>query len=153
MLANLCAFRLDCRISGLAKAAGAAYTRYADDLASSGDVHFARNGGRLSRLVFAIIEQEGFSPHPRKTRLMRLSVRQHLAGLTLNAHPNLRKRDLDLLEAFLTNCVRHGPEKQNRHQHPDFRSHLQGRVAFATMSNPVRAVHPRILLEQISWPE
>ncbi|HVK58293.1 MAG TPA: reverse transcriptase family protein, partial [Candidatus Kapabacteria bacterium] len=35
-LANLCAFRLDCRLSALAAAAGASYTRYADDLLFSG---------------------------------------------------------------------------------------------------------------------
>jgi len=29
-LANLCSYRLDCRLSGLAQSAGAAYTRYAD---------------------------------------------------------------------------------------------------------------------------
>lgn len=33
-LANICAYRIDCRLTGLAHAAGAEYTRYADDLAS-----------------------------------------------------------------------------------------------------------------------
>jgi len=32
-LANLCAYRVDCRLTGLADAAGATFTRYADDLA------------------------------------------------------------------------------------------------------------------------
>ena len=150
-LANLCAFRLDCRISGLSKAAEVAYTRYADDLAFSGDAQFVRKADRFVRHVFRIIYEEGFSPHPRKTRLMRPSVRQHLAGLTLNVHPNQPRRDLELLEAIFTNCVRYGPETQNRDQHPDFRSHLQGRVSFATMVNPVRAVRLRALYQQISW--
>jgi len=35
-LANLCSYRIDCRLSGLARAVGAEYTRYADDLAFSG---------------------------------------------------------------------------------------------------------------------
>ena len=35
-LGNLAAYRLDCRLTGLAKAAGAQYTRYADDMAFSG---------------------------------------------------------------------------------------------------------------------
>ena len=34
-LANITAFRLDCRLAGLARSAGAVYTRYADDLAFS----------------------------------------------------------------------------------------------------------------------
>ncbi len=41
-LANLCAYRVDCRLSGLAKSAGAFYTRYADDLAFSGGADFER---------------------------------------------------------------------------------------------------------------
>src|SRR5947208_1927666 len=41
-VANLCAYRLDCRLAGLARRAGASYTRYADDLAFSGDEGFER---------------------------------------------------------------------------------------------------------------
>ncbi|HEY4354519.1 MAG TPA: reverse transcriptase family protein [Acidobacteriaceae bacterium] len=152
-LANLCAFRLDCRIGGLAKAAGAVYTRYADDLAFSGDVQFARRANRFALHVAAIVSEEGFAVHPRKTRLMRPAVRQHLAGLTLNVHSNLPRRDLDLLEAILTNCVRHGPDTQNREQHPDFRRHLEGRVAFVAMVNPARALGLRDLFKQIVWAE
>jgi hypothetical protein len=46
-LANLSAFRLDCRLAGLAKAAGADYTRYADDLLFSGGPDFARQARRF----------------------------------------------------------------------------------------------------------
>jgi RNA-directed DNA polymerase len=41
-LANLCTYRADCRLAGLARSAGAQYTRYADDLAFSGDIGFER---------------------------------------------------------------------------------------------------------------
>lgn len=40
-LANLCAYRLDVRLEALAQAMGASYSRYADDLAFSGDRDFA----------------------------------------------------------------------------------------------------------------
>lgn len=153
VIANLCAFRLDCRISGLAKAADLAYTRYADDLAFSGGAQFVGMADRFTRHLAAIVSAEGFCLHHRKTRLMRSSVRQHLAGLTLNVRPNLPRRELDRLEAILTNCVRHGPGSQNRDQHPDFRRHLEGKVAFATMIHPARAARLRLLLNQISWPE
>src|SRR5262249_49851062 len=45
-LANLCAFRLDRRLAGLARVSGAEYTRYADDLVFSGGPGFARSAGR-----------------------------------------------------------------------------------------------------------
>ncbi len=150
-IANLCAFRLDRRLAGLAEAAGATYTRYADDLAFSGEADFARRADRFAVNVAAIVDEEGFSVAHRKTRLMRPSVRQHLAGLTLNVRPSLSRKQLDHLEAILTNCVRYGAGTQNRNHHPDFRAHLQGRVAFATMVNVTRAAHFQDLFAQIAW--
>ncbi len=47
-LANICAFRVDCRLAGLARAAGAEYTRYADDLAFSGGSNFEKCIERFS---------------------------------------------------------------------------------------------------------
>jgi hypothetical protein len=67
-LANLCAWRVDCRLSGLAEAAGAVYTRYADDLAFSGGEDFDRCVEQSSLRVAAILLEEGFTVHHRKTR-------------------------------------------------------------------------------------
>jgi RNA-directed DNA polymerase len=53
-LANLLAWPLDCRLLDLAEAAGAHYTRYADDLAFSGDADFARGLGRFDGIVATI---------------------------------------------------------------------------------------------------
>ena len=150
-VANLCAFRLDCRLGGLAKAAEANYTRYADDLAFSGDAGFARGAGRFAARVAAIVAEEGFAVNFRKTRLMRQSVRQHLAGLTVNVRPHVSRQELDRLEAILTNCVRFGPEGQNREGLANFRRHLEGRVAFAGMVGGGRVARLRALLELIVW--
>ena len=150
-LANLCAFRVDCRVSGLARSAGADYTRYADDMAFSGGRAFERGAPRFLARLAAILEEEGFTLHHRKTRLMREGVRQHLAGLVLNQHPNVVRRDFDALKAILTNCRRHGPESQNRDGHPAFRSHLEGRVAFVAQVNPSRGLKLRKILDEIVW--
>jgi RNA-directed DNA polymerase len=53
-LANLTAFRLDCRLTGLARSANAVYTRYADDLAFSGGEEFNRSVARFSAHAAAI---------------------------------------------------------------------------------------------------
>lgn len=150
-IANVCALRLDRRLAGLAEAAGAVYTRYADDLAFSGDAAFARSAERFSEHVAAIVLEQGFHVQHRKTRLMRASLRQHVAGLTVNVKPNLPRRELERLEAILTNCVRHGPHSQNREEHPDFRAHLEGKVAFVAMVRPERALRLRAVLRQIHW--
>src|SRR3569833_2190359 len=54
-LANLCAYRVDCRLTGLAEASGAVYTRYADDLAFSGGADFERGAERFSIHAAAIL--------------------------------------------------------------------------------------------------
>lgn len=146
-LANLCLYRSDCRLTGLAAVAGVSYTRYADDLAFS--------GSKISEALFlraaAILLEEGFSVHHRKTRLMHRGVRQHLAGLVTNQHPNVMRPDFDRLKATLTNCVRHGPETQNRAAHPAFRQHLEG-VAYLESVNPAKGQRLRDLLNKIQWP-
>jgi RNA-directed DNA polymerase len=150
-LANLCAYRVDCRLSGLADSAGAIYTRYADDLAFSGDEAFERCVERFAVHVAAILLEEGFIVHHRKTRIMRRGVRQYLAGLVTNERINVVRADFDRLKATLTNCVRYGPESQNREGHASFRLHLMGRVGFVEMVNPARGARLRRIFEQIQW--
>jgi hypothetical protein len=150
-LANLCSYRLDCRLSGLAQSAGAAYTRYADDLAFSGGEKFEHSAARFATQVGVILMEEGFTVHHRKTRIMRQSVRQHLAGLVTNQRLNVRRSDFDLLKAILTNCVRHGPDSQNREAHPHFREHLAGRIGFMESINIEKGRRLRAIFDQIAW--
>jgi hypothetical protein len=150
-LANICFYRTDCRLDGLARACGATYTRYADDLAFSGGTAFERCVERFSIHVAAILLEEGFHVNHRKTRIMRQGVRQHLVGLVANRHPNIIRSDFDLLKATLTNCVRLGPESQNRAAHPQFRSHLEGRVSFVEAINAAKGMRLRKLFDQIQW--
>ena len=124
-LANMCLYRADCRLLGLAGSAGARYTRYADDLAFSGGEEFDRRVERFASHVAAILHEEGFAVHHRKTRIMRQGVCQHLAGVVANQRINVRRSDFDRLKATLFNCVRHGSASQNRDGRPDFRAHLE----------------------------
>ena len=121
--------------TGRAKSAGAVYTRYADDLAFSGDGKFAADVERFSIFAAAIAMEEGFPVHHRKTRIMRQGVRQHPAGLLANQRVNVIRADFDSLKATLNNCVHHGPQTQNRSDHPNFRMNLEGRVAFVESIN------------------
>lgn len=151
-LANLCCYRLDCRLAGLARSLGGHYTRYADDLLFSGPESLARSVRRFYATVHAIVLEEGFRVHGRKTRIMPQSVRQSAAGLVCNQHANLARDEFDRLKAILYNCVRQGPATQNRDARADFRAHLAGRVAFVESLNPARGRRLRLLFDQISWP-
>jgi hypothetical protein len=150
-LANLAAYRLDARLAGLARAAGAGYTRYADDLVFSGDQGFAPSISRFPIHVAAIATEESFAVQHRKTRVMRQGVRQRAAGVVLNRKLNLPRDDYDRLKAILCNCVRHGPHSQNRAGVADFRAHLAGRVAHAARINPGRGSRLVQLFERIPW--
>jgi RNA-directed DNA polymerase len=150
-LANLLAWTLDRRLDGLARVAGANYTRYADDLAFSGDTEFARGLDRFSAIVEAIAGEEGFSLNPGKTRVMPRSSRQRVTGIIVNEHCNVGRAEFDRLKAILFNCVRAGPGDQNREATPDFRRHLDGRVAWVEQINPARGAKLRCLFDRIDW--
>jgi hypothetical protein len=150
-LANLIAYRFDARLAGLAAAAGAAYTRYADDLVFSGDDAFARSVARFSTHVAAIALEEGFAVQHRKTRIMRQGTRQSAAGVVINQKINMPRDEYDRLKAILCNCVNRGPSEQNRSNVADFRAHLAGRVDFAARLNPQRGERLIRLFERIAW--
>lgn len=150
-LANLAAFRLDCRLTGLAQEVGAAYTRYADDLLFSGGTQLARCATRFRRLVTAIAHHEGFEIRARKSRTMYCGTRQQVAGIVLNRQPNIPRQEYDSLRATLYNCHRCGPVTQNREAHPHFRDHLLGRINYWSQICPERACKLMALFNQIEW--
>jgi hypothetical protein len=150
-LANLCAWRLDCRLTGLADWAGAVYSRYADDLAFSGDAEVARRIREYAAQIAAIASDEGWRVQHHKTRVMRRSVQQRLTGLVVNTRVNCPRRDVDALKATLTNCVRQGAATQNREGRPDFRAHLLGRIGWVRSVNPARAERLQELFDRVNW--
>ncbi len=151
-LANLCAFGLDLRLDGLARALGARYTRYADDIAISGPAALAQALPRIEARVAAIARDEGFALNHRKTRCRRAGTRQQLCGVVVNRHPNLPRAEFERLKAQLHDTLRRGPAAANRESHADWRSHLRGRIAWAAMLNPAKAQRLQRLFDAIHWP-
>jgi RNA-directed DNA polymerase len=150
-LANLVAYRLDSRLHGLARSFGAVYTRYADDLAFSGDHRFKRSLQRFRVNVLAIILDEGFSIRRRKSSVMTGSRRQQVAGVVVNEKPNVPREQYKTLKAILHNCIVFGAESQNRDHHTDFRAHLLGRIEFVRSFHPERGRKLRDLFDQIRF--
>ena len=138
---------MDVRLSALATVSGARYTRYADDLAFSGD--HPRQRRRLIPLVLQIATEEGFSVHWEKTRVMPRHQRQRLVGLVVNERARPSRADYDRLRATLFNCARFGLKTQNRASHPDFLAHLEGRVQWFARFDPQRGAKLHTLLERI----
>ena len=150
-LANLGAWRLDCRLQGLSQRFGLDYTRYADDLAFSGSAQLIRLAPYLRGLVGAVALEEGFRINHRKTRINTQGQCQRLAGVVVNERPNLRRREYDHLKAILYNCVRFGPASQNRLGHRNFKLHLAGRVAHVAWLNPTKGERLQALWKRVQW--
>ena len=150
-LANLSAYVLDVRLSGLARSLGANYTRYADDLTFSGDHQFLKALRVFLPLTSQIIRAERFQLNVKKRKIIRNNQCQVVTGVVVNQGVNVSRKEFDRLKATLTNCVRTGPREQNREQHPNFAAHLRGRVAHVAALNPRRGEKLLTLYNQIRW--
>ncbi|MFZ5480118.1 MAG: reverse transcriptase family protein [Myxococcota bacterium] len=150
-IANLCAWGLDVRLAAAAASAGATYTRYADDLAFSGDGSFRRRAPRFAALVAAIALEEGFRVNHRKTRVAGRATRQVIAGVVVNDRPAFPRDRWDAIRAMLHNCVVHGPSTQDRVGGRDFRAHVLGLVAAVQAIDPKRGGRLAELAARIDW--
>jgi hypothetical protein len=151
-IANLCAFGLDVRLSAAAMAVGVAYSRYADDLVFSGDALLAGRARRFEAFVAAVAEDDGFAVNFRKTRVMRRSQQQRVAGLVVNVRARASRAEFDRTKAILHNCVAHGPVSQNVDRHEDFRAYLQGLIAWIETGDHVRGARLRAMFDRVVWP-
>ncbi|MEX1096426.1 MAG: reverse transcriptase family protein [Planctomycetales bacterium] len=150
-LANLSAYALDVRLSGLARSFGATYTRYADDLTFSGDEKFLRGLATFLPLVSQIVTSERFRINRKKRRVLRSNQRQVVTGVVVNERPNVSRAEYDRLKATLVNCVRHGPAGQNREGRADFAAHLRGRIAHVQQLHAARGAKLLAVYERIEW--
>ncbi len=150
-LANLVAFGLDIRLAALARTVGATYGRYADDIALSGGLDLVPRRQALLGLMLGVASDEGYTVSPRKTRVLRSGMQQKLGGLVVNRHLAWPRVERERFEAILTNCVRHGPESQNREGHADFRAHLTGRLAWLKAVNARHGAALQAVFERIDW--
>ncbi len=150
-LANLSAYSLDVRLSGLAASYDVTYTRYADDITFSGTKRFGGALRDFMPLVTKVIHSERLRINSRKRKILRSNQRQTVTGVVVNSHCNIARPEFDRLKAILTNCVRRGPRSQNRENLPDFQSHLRGHVAHVMHVAPQRGAKLLRIYQAIDW--
>jgi RNA-directed DNA polymerase len=108
-LSNLVNFRLDARLSALARSLGAAYTRYADDMAFSFDADEHENVTSVIRATKKILGEEGYRLHTdKKLRVLRRHARQTVAGLVVNEGVRLPRATRRWLRAVEHRAARDG---------------------------------------------
>ncbi|TWT55821.1 Reverse transcriptase (RNA-dependent DNA polymerase) [Thalassoglobus neptunius] len=150
-LANLSAYGLDIRLAGMANAYRIRYTRYADDLTFSGPGLSIPALNEFIPLAKKIIREERFTMNRRKLKVIRNSQRQIVTGVVVNEKTNVSRKEFDQLKAILYNCIKHGPQSQNRAEIANFAEHLRGRIAHISQLNPRRGAKLMRMYSQIGW--
>ena len=117
-LTNHICYRLDHRLSGLAKRFGADYSRYADDITFSSNRNIYRDDfiSELKR----IINNESLVINEKKTRLHKKDERQEVTGLTVNDRLNVSRKYIKDLRMYLYYANKYGVEKAQQIYYKDF---------------------------------
>ena len=150
-LANVSAFGLDRRLTGLSGAFGIRYSRYADDLTFSGPRLTGDANRALLDAAGQIISAEGFRLHPDKSTLRSAAQRQVVTGIVVNRTLNLPRDEYDRLKALLHRLALDGPDATGGDETIDLRAHLRGRIAWVAALNPRRGEKLRRRFDAIDW--
>jgi retron-type reverse transcriptase len=146
-ISNLVSRKLDRRLSGMTRKMGWTYTRYADDLTFSAQLHEVEAGkkgrkdlGMLLARIRHIVTEEGFAINPKKGRIQHAGGRQEVTGIVVNDKLSMPREEVRKLRAILHQAKKTGLEAQNREKVPHFESHLKGKIAYLNMVDPDRAM-------------
>ena len=118
-ITNVLCWRLDHRLSGLAKKFGVDYTRYADDITFSSN-HNCYKDKFLTELN-RIIKSQELSINPKKTRLQSNLIRQEVTGLTVNQKLNVTGKYIKDVRMYLYYCEQYGLIKATTIFEKDYR--------------------------------
>jgi RNA-directed DNA polymerase len=145
-ISNIVCRRMDKRFARLGQKCGFSYSRYADDIAISG------NNTRINRMIpffQDIVNEEGFAINHAKTIVMRNAKRQKITGVVVNEKTNAPREEIRKLRAVLHNCLRNGTASEMRnwanqekncrvkkYSQSKFRASLLGRINYVRMLNP-----------------
>lgn len=130
-LCNAIAMKLDHRLAGLAEKYGYHYTRYADDIAFSGDDEGAI--GTLLSVTREIVDDEGFTINESKTRVMHSGQRQQVAGVIVNDELGLSRQERRRLRAMIHRLGQEAAPDEEELEH------VNGKLAYLEMLNPAQA--------------
>ncbi len=138
-LSNIIAYRMDCRLYGLAKYLGIRYTRYADDLTFSGEA-IPR---WLAQGVSRIAKEENFELNHEKTRFCRSGQRQVVTGISISClQPRLTRDYRRRIRQEVHYILRYGlvsHVSRRRIREPFYLSSLYGRLLFWKWVEPDNA--------------
>ena len=145
MLTNILCYKLDKRLSSLAKKNGFNYSRYADDLSFSAKGESTENLTKLLWAVRKVTTSEGFVLHPEKLRIMRKGARQEVTGLVVNEQLGISRKQLRKFRALLHQIKQTGWEGKKWGTSPNIVYAVYGYANFVQMVKPEQG--EKLLLE------
>lgn len=139
-ITNILCEKLDKRLQGLAQKLGFIYTRYADDLTFSCPNENLKNINALKNLVNQIIDSEGFTIHPDKTRIMRKGSRKEVTGIVVNEKVSIDRAHLRKFRALLHQLEKEGPAGKIWGKGKDLRASIIGYANYIYMVDASRGM-------------
>ncbi len=134
-IANLVCRRIDARIAGFCIPRKIRFTRYADDIAISGDFDPAA----LIPFICKVLGDEGFSMATRKTRVRYPHQRQCVTGVIVNSHRQVDRSVRRRLRQEAYYISRYGLVDHMQHcgiNQSNYRQHLGGKANHVRFINP-----------------
>jgi hypothetical protein len=111
VITNIICYKLDRRLSGLAKRFGLKYSRYADDITFSSMHNVYQPESAFLQELHRIISDQNFHIKESKTRLQKDGHRKEVTGLLVNEKVNVQQRYLKQLRMWLYYWERYGYER------------------------------------------
>ncbi len=142
VIGNLVLKPVDASLEAASKKLGIIYTRYADDLAFSGD----DGTQKILPFVRKVLSDYGYQSDPKKEHIFRRGRRQVVTGLVVNEKAHVPRRIRRRLRA----AVHHASHGKNPHWHGHKmnETELLGRLAFLQQAHPEEASELRTQLQQ-----
>jgi len=150
-ISNIICRRLDHRMSGMAASLGFVYTRYADDMTfSASDASSAANIKKLVWRTHSIVQDEGFTVHPDKTRVMRKGARQEVTGIVVNEKPNISREKLRKFRAAVHKVEKDGWKAARWGGSTNVQQSMLGYANFIAMVDPEKGQQYKQRLQAVS---
>jgi hypothetical protein len=130
MLSNIVSISLDKRLMSYAKKFNLRYTRYADDLAFSGESIPVKHIDYITN----IINSCGFSVNPKKTLLQHKKYKRIITGISISDDEIKLPREYKRKLKLEIHCIRKhgiaGHIRKNKIKNPDYLLSIIGRIHF-----------------------
>lgn len=149
-ISNIVCLRLDKRLSKLAEKIGCSYSRYADDITFSGDIH----PHEYLYLVRKIIEDEKFTINNKKTRIQSNNYRQEVTGIIVNNKLKVNVKYKRYIRQQIYYIKKFGIDehlKAIKCDYSGYKEHIYGVAYFIKMVEPDEGMKWIKELNQINW--